>query len=82
MNARDVAYGQIRAALAVVLQASKTLDEDHNVRGKGADLTQPEWRHITAHLHDVTASLERAGLSCVLAMNILTDSEMEDPKCQ
>jgi hypothetical protein len=65
MSIRDIAFGQIKAALAVVVQAGQTLAEDCDVNGGSAELTQVEWRQLNAHLTD-------AGNACVRAINILT----------
>lgn len=66
MSPRAIAYGQLRAALAVVVQAGKTLEEDHSINGQQAELSQPSWRRITTHL-------DEAAKNCLLAMNILTE---------
>lgn len=65
MSIRDIAFGQIKAALNVVLQAQRTLAEDTIVNPEAVDLSQVEWRQLNAHLTD-------AGNACVRAINILT----------
>lgn len=64
MSIRDIAFGQIKAALNVVLQAQNTVNEDC-AANESPELTQVEWRQLNAHLTD-------AGNACVRAINILT----------
>lgn len=71
MNARDIAFGQIKAAIKILVQAQETLAEEQKFGG--AALSYDEYARARELLLD-------AGVSSLRAINVLTESEAHAEK--